>query len=203
MTEKTQAQSTKDSESRADLLKRLDETLRKVGAQSVLMSDVVANLVGVNSTDLECLDLLELAGPTTAGGLARHSGLTTGATTVVIDRLERAGFVRRLRDSRDRRCVRVEPLPGSLRQIAPLYRPLTVAMARLHEEYDDRDLVIVADYLSRAVARCAEHVTWLQTQPPVKRPRRWPRGSTAAKGQRPTGSERSSRHTARVSARRS
>ena len=76
------------SKSRADLLKQLEETLRKVGAQSVLLSDTVARLVGVNSTDLECLDLLEMAGPTTAGRLAEHAGLTTGAMTAVIDRLE-------------------------------------------------------------------------------------------------------------------
>jgi len=72
------------SKSRVDLLKQLEETLRKVGAQSVLLSDTVARLVGVNSTDLECLDLLEMAGPTTAGRLAEHAGLTTGAMTAVI-----------------------------------------------------------------------------------------------------------------------
>ena len=60
------------SKSRTDLLKQLEETLRKVGAQSVLLSDTVARLVGVNSTDLECLDLLEMAGPTTAGRLAEQ-----------------------------------------------------------------------------------------------------------------------------------
>ena len=58
----------KTSKARADLLKQLEETLRKVSAQSVLLSDTVAKIVGLNSTDLECLDLLEIAGPTTAGG---------------------------------------------------------------------------------------------------------------------------------------
>ena len=89
----------KTSKPRADLLKQLEETLRKVGAQSVLLSDTVAKIVGLNSTDLECLDLLEMAGPITAGRLAEHAGLTTGAMTAVIDRLERAGFARRLRDA--------------------------------------------------------------------------------------------------------
>ena len=170
-----------------DLLKRLDETLRNVSAQSVLLSDMVAKLVGMNSTDLECLDLLHLSGPTTAGGLARHSGLTTGATTAVIDRLERAGLVRRLRDSEDRRCVMVDALPRCLRHIEPLYRRLAIATARLNEEYDDRQLATVVDYLSRAVTLCAEHVTWLHTQPPVRRP---------------TGSERKSPRPARAPARR-
>ena len=117
---------------RAELLKRLDETLRKVGAQSVLMSDTVGRLVGLNSTDLECLDLLYLAGVTTAGRLASHTGLTTGAMTAVIDRLEDAGFVRRLRDPHDRRRVLVEALPGSMSHIEPLYSRLAATTARLH-----------------------------------------------------------------------
>ena len=154
------------------LLKTLDETLRKVGAQSVLISDTVAKLVGANSTDLECLDLLGLAGPTTAGRLAAHTGLTTGAMTAVIDRLERAGFARRLRNTEDRRSVLVEALPDRLRQIEPLYQPLAVAVARLNEEYGDRQLAVVVDYLSRAVTLAAEHVVWLQTQQPLAPERR-------------------------------
>ena len=104
----------KSTPARTQLLKTLDETLRKVGAQSVLLSDTVAKLVGANPTDLECLDLLGLGGPTTAGRLAAHTGLTTGAMTAVIDRLERAGFARRLRSTEDRRSVLVEALPNRL-----------------------------------------------------------------------------------------
>ena len=175
----------KSTQSRADLLKTLDETLRKVGAQSVVMSDSVAKLVGANATDLECLDLLSLGGPTTAGRLASHTGLTTGATTAVIDRLERAGFARRLRSTEDRRSVLVEALPERLRQIEALYQPLAVAVARLNEEYGDKQLAVIVDYLSRAVTLAAEHVVWLQTQqpltpePPVRRPGRRRRTGTA------------------------
>jgi len=155
------------SKSRADLLKQLEETLRKVGAQSVLLSDTVARLVGVNSTDLECLDLLEMAGPTTAGRLAEHAGLTTGAMTAVIDRLERAGYARRVRDVEDRRLVHVEALPRNFKHVAGLYRRLAESTARLHEEYDDRQLTLVVDYLTRALALAADHVAWLQTQRPL------------------------------------
>ena len=157
----------KSPPSRSDLLKTLDETLRNVGAQSVLMSDAVAKLVGLNSTDLECLDLLGLSGPTTAGRLATHTGLTTGAMTAVIDRLERAGFARRVRDDADRRCVLVEALPDNLRQIQALYRPLISAVGRLNEEYGDRQLAVIVDYLSRAVTLAAEHLVWLQKQAPL------------------------------------
>jgi DNA-binding MarR family transcriptional regulator len=165
------------SKPRAELLKELEEALRKVSAQSVLLSDTVARLIGLNSTDLECLDLLEMAGPTTAGRLAEHAGLTTGAMTAVIDRLERAGFARRLRDDEDRRRVRVEALPRNFKHVAALYRRLVDSTARLHEEYDDRQLTLVVDYLTRALALAADHVAWLQTQRPLTpskthRPRR-------------------------------
>ena len=150
---------------RIRLLQELDETLRKVGAQSVLISDLVATRVGLNSTDLECLDLLYLAGVTTAGTLARHTGLTSGATTAVIDRLERAGFVRRRRDTSDRRCVLVEVVPASAGRIQPLYAPLSSRLAQLNKRYEARELEIVVDYLSRALDAGAEHVAWLQTQP--------------------------------------
>jgi DNA-binding MarR family transcriptional regulator len=178
----------KSPPSRTELLKTLDETLRKVGAQSVVMSDTVAKLVGANPTDLECLDLLSLGGPTTAGRLAAHTGLTTGATTAVIDRLERAGFARRLRSTEDRRSVLVEALPERLRQIEGLYHPLAASVARLNEDYGDRQLAVIVDYLSRAVTLAAEHVVWLQTQqplttePPVRRRPRRRRAAAARNG---------------------
>jgi DNA-binding MarR family transcriptional regulator len=156
--------------SRTRLLKALNETLRKVGAQSVLISDLVATRVGLNSTDLECLDLLYLAGATTAGTLARHTGLTSGATTAVIDRLERAGFVRRRRDASDRRCVLVDVVPASAERIQPLYALLAGRLGQLNKQYGDRELEIVVDYLSRSLDVGAEHVAWLQTQPVGARP---------------------------------
>ena len=165
------------SKSRADLLKQLEETLRKVGAQSVLLSDTVARLVGVNSTDLECLDLLEMAGPTTAV-LAEHAGATTGAMTAVIDRLEAAGYARRVRDVDDRRLVRVEALPRTFRNMLPdcIDGWLTVRLDCTRNTTIASSTLIV-DYLTRALALAADHVAWLQTQRPLAprkahRPRR-------------------------------
>jgi DNA-binding MarR family transcriptional regulator len=170
-------------QTRRAVLKELNEALRKVSAQSVLLSDTVAKLVRVNSTDLECLDLLMLAGVTTAGQLAAHTGLTTGAMTAVIDRLERAGFVRRRRDPEDRRRVLVEALPRGLHEIGPLYRPLAESSERLSERYDDKELALVVDYLTRSFALVTEHVSWLQTQRPVTRK---PRRASRERGERTT-----------------
>lgn len=168
---------------RQDLLKALDEAVRKMGAQSVLLSDLVATRVGLNSTDLECLDLLHLAGAITAGRLAEHTGLTTGATTAVIDRLERAGFVRRRRDPDDRRRVFVEVVPESTDRVMPLYVRLAEAMERLNERYDEEHLAVVVDFLTRSFDVCAEHIAWLQTQPAVDRTRRVRHAGTETEGE--------------------
>ena len=147
------------------LLVALDEAIRKVGAQAVLISDLVATRVGINSTDLECLDLLQLNGPITAGQMSTRSGLTTGATTAMIDRLERAGYVRRRRDSGDRRVVVVEVLEHCGSHIAPLYQPIQKDLEKLHARYSNRELEIVVRYLTEALEAGALFAGWLQTQP--------------------------------------
>ena len=156
---------TSRSTPRDRLLVALDEAIRKVGAQAVLISDLVATRVGINSTDLECLDLLQLNGPVTAGQMSARSGLTTGATTAMIDRLERAGYVRRRRDSGDRRVVVVEVLEHCGSHIAPLYQPIQKDLEKLHARYSNRELEIVVRYLTEALEAGARFAAWLQTQP--------------------------------------
>ena len=159
-------------ETRQQLMQALDDAVCKVGAQSVLISDLMASLVGLNSTDLECLDLLHAAGASTAGRLATHTGLTSGATTAVIDRLERAGFVKRRRDPGDRRVVVIEAQPHRTSLMEPLYAPLVKALAAVHHGYDERQLAAFVEYLSRLLDAGAAHVTWLRAQPAVTRARR-------------------------------
>jgi DNA-binding MarR family transcriptional regulator len=189
---------------RERLLLALDEAIRKVGAQAVLISDLVATRVGINSTDLECLDLLQLDGPSTAGQMATRSGLTTGATTAMIDRLERAGYVRRRRDAGDRRVVVVEVLEHCGLHIAPLYQPIQKDLEKLHARYSNRELAIVVRYLTEALEAGARFAGWLQTQPShSKHQARLPhvtRGTFGAP--RPDGKVRRSQEHTRRPARR-
>ena len=157
--------STSGSPSRRQLLKELDESARRLGALSVLVSDLVATRVGLNPTDLECLDLLCLAGATTAGRLAAHTGLTSGATTAAIDRLEEAGFVTRRRGAEDRRQVLVDVKDAGIELIFPFYRPLAAGFENVHARYTDRQLATVLQYFNDALESMSEHVAWLQTQP--------------------------------------
>src|SRR5690242_18094324 len=94
---------------RTQLTQELLIQFRYVSANSVMFSQAVADQVGLHPTDTECLDFLLLNGPSTAGQLAVYTGLTTGAVTAMIDRLTKAGYVRREHDEKDRRRVNVIP----------------------------------------------------------------------------------------------
>jgi DNA-binding MarR family transcriptional regulator len=97
----------------ADVLERFSAYARESSALTVLFHSRVAEQMGLSPTDEKCLDLAMRAdGPITAGRIAELSGLSTGAVTGVIDRLERAGYVRRVRDPHDRRKVLVEVTVG-------------------------------------------------------------------------------------------
>jgi len=90
---------------------RVVNAVRAHQVASDIFDDALAEFLGINRTDARCMNLLDREGRMTAGKLATESGLTTGAVTVVLDRLERAGYVRRVRDPADRRKVYVEKTP--------------------------------------------------------------------------------------------
>src|SRR6266849_3407784 len=82
----------------------------------------VADTLGLNRTDMRCIDILEREGRLTAGRLADRTGLTSGAVTTVIDRLEAAGYARRVRDTGDRRRVYVEITEGARQRAGAFYQ---------------------------------------------------------------------------------
>ncbi|WP_280270429.1 MarR family transcriptional regulator [Nocardia wallacei] len=113
------------------------------------MNHTAAGVVGVNPTDLQCIQLLQ-RGSLTAGELARRTGLTTAAVTTVVDRLERAGFVVRTRDATDRRRVVVElQAERASAEIAPVFLPVVSAWRDLMGAYDVRDLQLIAGFLDQ------------------------------------------------------
>ena len=137
---------------RAALRAAMNEAMRKASAQGVLYSATVAGRLGLASSDLECLDIITMSGPVTAGRLAEATGLTSGAITGVIDRLEHAGLARRERDTVDRRKVLVRALPASLRRLAPLYAPMQRAGDESLAPYSEPELALLLGFLERAYA---------------------------------------------------
>ena len=135
--------------SRKELIAALDAALREVSGLGVLYSQAVAGRLGINSTDLECLGHVASEGPLAAGALAEATGLTTGAITGVIDRLERAGFVQREADPSDRRKVMVRALPAALEEVEPLFGPMQRAATTALSSYRVEELALLADFLAR------------------------------------------------------
>src|SRR5262245_9770784 len=132
---------------RAQLLAELNAALRDVSGLGVLFSQTVAARLGVNSTDLECLDIVVQQGSATAGAIASATGLTTGAITGVIDRLERAGFARREADPADRRRVIVRVPSEAMARMAPLFAPMERASMAALADYDDAQLALLLGFL--------------------------------------------------------
>src|SRR5947207_2197662 len=108
-----QAKKSAATSARAKLVAALNAAAREASGLGVLLSETVARALGLNPTDLECLDVIARRERATAGDLASATGLTTGAVTGVIDRLERAGFAHRERDAADRRKVYVRLVPAA------------------------------------------------------------------------------------------
>jgi DNA-binding MarR family transcriptional regulator len=144
------ATKTTSQEGKQALAGRLMLALRRSSAAGVLHGQTVARRVGVNSTDLECLDLILMSGPSTAGDIARHTGLTSGAVTGLIDRLERLGLVERTADAADRRKVLVRVREDKIGPIARLYAPLEKAMQSLLAGYSREELKVLIDFAERS-----------------------------------------------------
>jgi DNA-binding MarR family transcriptional regulator len=138
--------------------------MRDASARGVVYSQAVAERLGIGSADLECLDLIALRGPMPAGAIAEAVGLTSGAITGVVDRLERAGLARRERSREDRRVVMVRILPAAERRVVPLFEPMEKAATSALADYSDGDLKLLLDFFRRAGAAATTALTELHKQ---------------------------------------
>ena len=135
------------AESRDEVLSEVAEELRLSGVTNDIADQVVADYLGLNRTDTRCLDIIERLDGVSAGRLASEAGLSTGAVTTVLDRLERAGYARRVQDPGDRRRVLVELTPAARRELQELYAPLADATMRQLEGYTTDEVGLVRDFM--------------------------------------------------------
>jgi DNA-binding MarR family transcriptional regulator len=119
----------------------------------------MAERLGINPTELRCLSVLS-EGPegTPAGRLAEITGLTTGAITRTIDRLEASGYVERLTDREDRRRVIVRPVAARLAELAPYFKGMEEAVGESLTKYRREDLLLLLDFLQRGHANLQEQI---------------------------------------------
>jgi DNA-binding MarR family transcriptional regulator len=117
-----------------------------------------AERLGISATDLQCLTIVQQGGGVTAGQLAAASGLTTGAVTAMVDRLERAGYARRARDQADRRKVNVQVTPGFYARAEEIWGPIASDWEReLGARFSADQLTAIADFLEHAGELATRH----------------------------------------------
>src|ERR1700733_5043688 len=151
------------SPEREQLQDKLGDEVRANQRATDVVDELVSQLMGINRTDSRCIDILDQHGSMSAGDLAEASRLTTGAITAVIDRLERAGYARRVPAPSDRRRVLVEITPkayGAAREL--MIEPLRELYEPLAARYSDDDLRLLIDFTRQGRELQDRHAEWLR-----------------------------------------
>ncbi|CAN2253703.1 MarR family transcriptional regulator [Bacillus vallismortis] len=136
--------------SRSELEKTAVQLFRKLGTRTVLFHQAAAQALGLFPTDLKSADILNEAGPMTAGELGKKTGLSTGSVTALVDRLEKAGYVAREKDPDDRRRVMIVPLTASKKHVKDLFRSLSESTMDLCRDYTEEELELIFSFVDKA-----------------------------------------------------
>lgn len=134
---------------KTDLKKRALAAVREYGIHLTLFRNAVSEWAGLNVTDMECLRLLFPKGVATPTELARHTGLTSGATTAMLDRLEKAGLIERRPNPDDRRGTLVVPAKSGAEKAASWFESARKAQDELISSYSEAELEIISDVFER------------------------------------------------------
>jgi DNA-binding MarR family transcriptional regulator len=157
---------------RDELAAEIHGGFQRNSALSVLLSQTIADKVDLAATDLECMSFLQQEGPMTAGRLAELTGLTSGAVTRMIDRLEVRKYVRRRSDPKDRRRVVVELNPAHVKDFDRFYGPMAGESIALLDQYTDAQLELIAGLLAHMTDFARRHAERIKALPgPPKRRR--------------------------------
>ena len=143
--------------------KRLIEAMRTLSTQQIMLHQAVADKMNLNLTDYKCMDFIAHFGPMTAGKLATLSGLTTGATTGAIDRLERAGYAQRVDNPKDRRSVIIKLTwdNAKRRHYEEIFLPLEQEMKKMIATYTDKELTSFTEIIYKEAKLLHEETTRL------------------------------------------
>jgi len=134
---------------KTDLKTRALMTVRDYGVNLTHFRNAMNEWAGLNATDMECLRLLFQKGTATPTELARHTGLTSGATTAMLDRLEKVGLIERRPNPNDRRGTLIAPEKSSAEKMASWFESARKAQDALMSTYSENELEIIADVFER------------------------------------------------------
>jgi DNA-binding MarR family transcriptional regulator len=151
--------------SREEIIQDIIQKRREMSTETIMFHQNVADVLGLHITDHKCLDLIRQYGAMPAGRLAELTGLTTGAVTGIIDRLEKAGYVRRANDPKDRRRTIIEPVRNKKweRKIEVIFYPFHQRMHKLLSSYSDGELAFLLDVLTKSIELTHEESKKLRT----------------------------------------
>jgi DNA-binding MarR family transcriptional regulator len=149
---------------RSDLTRAIDREIRREQVRTDAFDDAVASALGLNRSDLRCIDVLDQEGPLPAGRLAKAVGLSTAAITTAVDRLEARGFVVRRDDPADRRRVVIELTPKVPEAMWRFYAPLAKNAQILYDRFTDDELGLVLRFLETASEQFGGMVEELQAE---------------------------------------
>ena len=154
-------------ENRTELLGELAQELGQLKGLSASFVRAAAARMGVTVTDMQVIESLTSSGPMTAGQLADLTGLTTGAITGMLNRLEEAGLVRRERDPEDGRrvIVRINPNTDQIRGIGPSFDSIGEALEEQIARYNDEQIAFLVEFLKRSNAAARQEILWLREAP--------------------------------------
>ncbi len=136
--------------------------IRHFIAGTILFNQSVADRVGLSLTDMQCINLLELLGPSTPGKLAASTGLTTGGVTVMLDRLEKAGLIKRQPNPKDRRSILVKVNAKKLQKVNSFYSGINQRLETFLSQRSEAEIQSVIDFLSSMNAIRAERAPELK-----------------------------------------
>jgi DNA-binding MarR family transcriptional regulator len=122
----------------------------------------ISEITGIHTTDIRCLEFLSEVSFATAGDLAKITGLTTGAVTAVIDRLENAGFVKREADSNDRRKVIIRLIERCSNNIKPARDLFINQIPKLLSGYKTEELKLITDWNTKIAAAFLDEIEKLR-----------------------------------------
>jgi len=132
-----------------DLEKQVMLAAQNQGISSVLFRNAIGRKLGLNITESECLSFLAIKGVSTPTQIAKYIGLTTGSTTTMLDRLEKAGFIARKPNPQDRRGVLIEVTKQWTTTAGPLVAGVVQAHSKLIASYSAEELTTITDFLTR------------------------------------------------------
>ncbi len=149
---------------RNDSIEAINNKFREISTETIMFHQAVADMLGLYITDHKCLDLIYRFGAMPAGRIAELTGLTTGAVTGIIDRLEKAGYVRRANDPNDRRRTIVEPTRNKRleKKLELIFNPLRDRMHKLMSSYSDSQLTFLFDVLTKCLEQSHEELMKLR-----------------------------------------